>query len=70
MLRKSDDIPYFSKSVTFIWQENGEWFYCHDKTTKRKLLLERPKEIMCAWTGQWSTDIFEIDFDKAIKSDL
>jgi len=63
MLRKSGEIPYMCKGVTFIWKEKGEWHFCHDVATKKELIAKKPKEMFCAWTGNYTTDIFEIDSD-------
>lgn len=69
MLNKSDDIPYEAKSLTIIYKVRGEWYYCTSKSDKRWVVENKAKvqEIMCAWTGQWSTSIFEVDWDKLAK---
>lgn len=68
MLRKGDKVPYASSLVTIIWKEEDEWKFDNTKTAKRNILYldinKRPKEIMCCWTGQWRTDVFQIDWDK------
>ena len=65
MLNKSDDIPYGSKLVTFIWKDAEGWHFTHNKDAKWDALCSKPKELFCAWTGNYATDIFEIDLIKA-----
>ena len=65
MLRRSDDVPYASKLVTFIYKKDGEWHFTNSKREKAELLDSNPVELMCTWTGDYSTDIFEVDKNKA-----
>jgi hypothetical protein len=56
-----DVLPWKSKLVTFIDVEAGEFSSnIKDKRHMMQLAMEG-KQILIAWPGQWSQDVFVID---------
>jgi len=65
LVRRSDEIPYKSGGVTFVSvdSDTSKVRFTNMVTEKREMLLTDPKwfHLYAAWTGQWKTDLFEVD---------
>lgn len=69
-LKTSEDIPLAASHVSVIRIRRGAPIvYAKGKGEKQGLIADRKPsdKFLAAWTGQWSTDIFEVDF-KALKA--
>lgn len=70
-LKTSPDIPLAASHVSIIRVRRGAIEYAKGKGEKQEFIAERKPsdKFLAAWTGQWSTDIFSVDY-KALKAAL
>ena len=61
-----DEAPVDGRSVTAILIRGSSVIQAKNKGEKRDMaaILQPDDVLLCAWTGQWSTDIFVLPPDK------
>ncbi|MCA9368163.1 hypothetical protein KC887_07975 [Candidatus Kaiserbacteria bacterium] len=65
--RPGDDyFPYYDKCVPFIVVNDRRIEVAKSVNAKRRLLLRVPDVVLAVWPGQWSSDVFVLERDKAI----
>jgi hypothetical protein len=72
-LGRINEVPFWSSIVTLVvFTPTREWYAAKSVSGKMALLVNKEKSdiFLCAWTGQYSTDIFPLeisDMDRLIK---
>lgn len=63
-----DAMPFEESLVTIIQiKQNGMILFAKNKTDKRAMVVENGDRLLAAWTGEWSTDIFEFPAEKLLE---
>lgn len=63
-----DMYPAKNGKVTFILiSPDGEEILFDNTVTGKRELLQKPGKLIAAWTGQWKTDIFDLE---PVRADL
>jgi hypothetical protein len=60
-------VPYHSAKVCFIRIKDGKAEFTTSIVEKREWAAGRSR-ILCAWPGEWKTDLFEVDKTRARKT--
>jgi hypothetical protein len=59
-------VPYHSARVCFIRIKDGKPEFTTSIVEKREWCRSRAR-LLCAWPGEWKTDVFEVDKARAKK---